>query len=109
MTENLLNNRITLFTLLLLFVPIIVGCSSSKQTIVYLNCTNEDIELFSDGEYLGVGGPIPFTIKDNQQSIEIEGRKKSNGQTVFINNYHAPFKQNSLIDIKYTEPLFYSN
>lgn len=107
MTEKIRDRWIKL--LVPLMVIIVAGCSSSRQITLYINCTNNEVELFSNGEYLGIGGPIPIIVRNNQQSIEIEGRKRTNGQTLFVKNYYAPFKNNSLIEIQYDEPLFYSN
>lgn len=107
MTEKIRDRWIKL--LVPLMVIIVAGCSSSRQITLYINCTNNEVELFSNGEYLGIGGPIPIIVRNNQQSIEIEGRKRTNGQTLFVKNYYAPFNNNSLIEIQYDEPLFYSN
>lgn len=87
---------------------IVCGCSASKQIPVYINCNQAGIELFVNGEYIGSGGPFPYTIANGQQTIEIEGRKSDSGNTLFVRTYYAPFKKNSLIEIQYNEPMFNS-
>ena len=86
---------VMVFRMLLIFT---MSCCSSKMYPIYLNCDNEDIEIYVNGDFVGNGGPIEFTVTEGMTEIEVECHR--NGIPVLNRIYNVVGAKNALIDIK---------
>lgn len=80
----------------LLMMPL-AGCSQ-KSFLVSFVCSNPTAEIYVDGNYIGSGGPIPYTVPAGAKSVSVECIV--DGVNVFSRKYNVEGCKNVLFDIR---------
>lgn len=80
------------------------SCSQKSFPISFL-CDNPTAEIYVDGNFIGSGGPISYTVPAGTRQVRVECIV--DGVTVYSRNYNVEGQKNVLFDIRIPKNMQY--
>ncbi len=80
------------------------SCSPKSFPVSFI-CDNPSAEIYVDGNYIGSGGPLRYTVPAGAKMVRVECIV--DGISVFSRNYNVEGQKNVLFDIRIPKNMQY--
>lgn len=80
------------------------SCSSKSFPVSFI-CDDPTAEIYVDGNYIGSGGPISYTVPAGAKRVHVDCIV--DGETIYSRNYNVEGQKNTLFDIRVPQNMQY--
>ena len=83
--------------MLLMFTLTHLSACSQKAYPVYFMCNDTKVEIYADGNYIGNGGPLKYTVLPGTKQVEVQCFV--DGVSVFTRTFNVDGMKNEMFQI----------
>lgn len=88
----------------LISIQTLLSCRSKSFPISFI-CDSPTAEIYVDGNYIGIGGPVQYMVPAGAKQVEVECI--INGEICFSRKYNVHGQGNTLFDIRIPKNMRY--